>query len=543
MTLALLCSVCNALTVIHEVPPYVWDLLGSNIVVTPQALSMLPTINKPYYLLDRREVIHKEITGAIVSGDDLFIGIQFAWLTFQRGWYPRAAVVVLAEKVNYHMFCRLWSVRIVNVVVLTTTGLYIYNPFLQSIISVGEHVSQNLTDRWKDLQGIKIPISVYENPVNYIAESGISLGSGLDGSALYELAKYWNMTVELRVNKKMNDSERQVLWGKSDISFTGRSLLQNSYGLQFTSVVYGDRVCVIVRLPPKLRGWDVLLRIYDWKVYVVFFTVLVLTNKAFRLLAKRKNRKNALDKVMRSMTNIAIARPPTAFPERIILSSSMILGLIIVTIYQASMFHFVRQSVRHNKMKTLLEVFKSEIPLRTNEIGLRDFFLPWEPKEIRKLGKKLKEDVNINNALKSGFVATREKYYHLLRDANLLQKDFYVLKQRVGSFTMAYTVKKGSPFLEPLTKFTLRIFEAGLYRKWRRMTVAKMARRDDTNEETSIPRSLHMSDTEVAFVVLLIGHGLAFVVFLLELLVKNWSRIRFQKFWSFLKTVFDIIFC
>ncbi|CAH1406015.1 unnamed protein product [Nezara viridula] len=506
MTLPLLCTVCNILAAHHDVPPYVWELLGSNIVVTPQALNRLQTIDKPYQLIDRTDVISKEITGAIVTGDDFFLGIQMAWLTLQRGWYPKAAVLVLAKSVNERVFSVMWSRgKIANVIVHTTTGLYIYNPFLNSIISVGEHIRMNLTDRWKNMNGNTVSVSVYKNPVSYIADSGISLGSGLDGSALYELSKYWNMTVKIRVNDKMNHSEFQVLRGKSDLSFTGLSLFQNIFGLHLSSIVYGDKVCVVLKIPEKLRGWDVLWRIYDRKVYLMFFITVFITNKAFRLLAKKKNRRNTLQMVIRTMSNIMIVRPPTAFRERILLSSTMIFGLIVVTIYQASMFHFVRFNVRHHKMKTLSDVFQNGIPLKTDEIALRDFFLAWDKREIRKLGKQIKEDKNFYNVLKTAGFVTREKYYNLLRDINLLKNDVYVLKQRVGSFTMAYSVKKGSSYLEPLTRFTLRVFEAGLYRKWRRMTISKYARYYDKNEATPSNRGLQMSDTEVAFVVLFIG--------------------------------------
>lgn len=297
----------------------------------------------------------------------------------------------------------------------------------------------------------------------------------------------------------------QVLRGNSDLSFAGLSLFQNYYGLHLTSVVYGDKVCVVLKIPERLRGWDVLWRIYDRKVYAMFFIAVFITNKAFRLIAKKNNKKNVLEMVIRTMSNVTIVRPPSGFRERIILSSTMIFGLIIVTVYQASMFHFVRFNVRHNRMKTLLDVFRSEIPLRTNEIGFKDFFVPWDKKEIRKMGRKIKEEKNIYKTLNYAGVVTSENYYNLLNDANLLGNDVYVLKERVGNFRMAYAVKKGSSYLEPLTKFTLRIFEAGLYKKWRRMTVSKIARYYDTSETTPAPRGLQMSDTEVAFVVLFIG--------------------------------------
>lgn len=218
MASALLCTVCKILTIIHDVPPYIWELLGTNIVVTPQGFDMIQNIDKPYQLINRVDVINKQITGAIVGGDDLTLEIQMTWLTQQRGWYPKAAVLVLGKTVDRTVFSTMWyRGKIANIVYLTTSGLYIYNPFLKTITSVGEHVGKNLTDRWKDLNGNKVAVSIYEHPTGFNSELGISLGSGLDGSALYELSKYWNMTVIIRVNHKMNYSEFQVCESNSII--------------------------------------------------------------------------------------------------------------------------------------------------------------------------------------------------------------------------------------------------------------------------------------------------------------------------------------
>ncbi|CAH1406013.1 unnamed protein product, partial [Nezara viridula] len=180
-----------------RVHPTLLETLGHTVITTPIVLETLKGIDIPYILADYGEIVDGEITGAIIAGEDGFMQEQIALVTSQGGWMARAMVVVITMEPHPKFFRYLWSERVVNVVLITKTGYFAYNPFNDTMFSVdGMDIGKALEERWRDLQGYRVAVAMYRHNLSFRKEFGISLGSGIDGSALYELAKYWNMTVD-----------------------------------------------------------------------------------------------------------------------------------------------------------------------------------------------------------------------------------------------------------------------------------------------------------------------------------------------------------
>lgn len=174
------------------------ETLGHTVITTPIVLDILVNIDIPYILADYGEVVDGEITGAIIAGEDGFMQEQVALVTSQSGWMARAMVVVITVDPHPRFFRYLWEQRVMNVVLITRIGRFAYNPFNDTMFNVnGLDIRKVLEERWRDLHGYRVAVAMYRHNLSFRKEFGISLGSGIDGSALYELEKHWNMTVDV----------------------------------------------------------------------------------------------------------------------------------------------------------------------------------------------------------------------------------------------------------------------------------------------------------------------------------------------------------
>ena len=190
----------HSLPQLTQIPQQLSNALGHSVIVTPSALNKLSRVDMPYIVADYGDVVEHEITGAIIAGKGGFLQEQIALLRSQEGWMARAIVVILTETPDHVLFRYLWKKRIMNAVMYgTNTRLYVYNPFNDTILQVQEeNILKTLEERWRDLYGYRVGVAMYKHNLSFRKELGLSLGAGIDGSAIYELGKHWNMTVEVK---------------------------------------------------------------------------------------------------------------------------------------------------------------------------------------------------------------------------------------------------------------------------------------------------------------------------------------------------------
>lgn len=181
-----------------ELPPQILNLLGHSVIVYPEVLKKLQTVDHPHILACYGNMVD-ELTGAVIAGEGRQVFEQMAFLVSQKGWMERSVILLVSKHRHIRFFSYMWHRRIANIIQFTGTELYTYDPFRACFVKLEpQDAWKTMNERWRDLRGHKIPVVVYPHKYSFRRDYGISPGGGIDGTAIYELAKHWNMTVVLK---------------------------------------------------------------------------------------------------------------------------------------------------------------------------------------------------------------------------------------------------------------------------------------------------------------------------------------------------------
>ncbi|KAK9505096.1 hypothetical protein O3M35_009237 [Rhynocoris fuscipes] len=404
------------------------------------------------------------------------------------GWFDDSILLLISDDIpNIHFFKFLWHKRLFYVILITTDGkLYSYNPFKSELQS-----NCNLENIWKDLNGWTMKMSAYYDPVGY---SGLGVGSGVDGSSMYELSKYLNFTIFVIKTKDLDSAVDHLIMGISEI-------IANAYFTCFfdkdihtiTHALYSDQECVAMKEGKILRGWHVFLLTFNWEVWALIITIALLTNGAVAWLSKNRTWHASMPLTLRAMFMIPLRRPPKNTVERLILGGCLIFGVVVVTTYQASLYHFIKIRVKYKIPETLDEIKQPVIDYESLSDSVTDEFFNKHAISIR---RKL-FDLMVYNG----------KFGNL-----------QLLPECQCTGSLGYALKQGSALLVPINRFVLRIGEAGLAEAWYKQTIYKKEKKTFQEIEEEEVRVLNLQDVEVAFVELIAGLIISALVFLLEIL-------------------------
>ena len=196
----------NALHPFPELPRQVLHLLGHSIIISPNVFHMLSKVDFPHILATYGDLVEGEVTGAVIAGNGKTLQEQIGFLSAQTGWMARAVVVVLANRPGKNTFAYLWRRKVINVICFTGKQLFTYNPFNDTIIELDkDDIEEKMYTRWRDLEGYRISVAKLKQDANSKEENVHLLNEGIDEIAILELAKHWNVTLNLK-NIKYSDS-------------------------------------------------------------------------------------------------------------------------------------------------------------------------------------------------------------------------------------------------------------------------------------------------------------------------------------------------
>ncbi|CAH1406012.1 unnamed protein product [Nezara viridula] len=271
----------------------------------------------------------------------------------------------------------------------------------------------------------------------------------------------------------------------------------------YTTSIYMDSVVIVMKIPDKLRGWAIFGRIFQRTVWLALVGALFVMNRAILWIGKLNSWPNSFWSTLRALCNAPICRPPRSTPARIVLAAGFLVGMVIVTIFQASLYHSIKEGVTYERMKTIPQVTEN-FQLVTDSESIKDILHKYE------IGNhKLKLELKImrlkNEVFDTHGFVTREMEIKLLIEAGELRSDLYNVEETVCSIPMSYVMKRGSPFLKRLTDFTSRVFEGGLWSIWYKMTLRRLSRGKKLKKMEPDFKVLSLRDVEVAFFVLILG--------------------------------------
>ncbi|KAE8573443.1 Ionotropic receptor 104, partial [Halyomorpha halys] len=472
-----------------EIPPQILRLLGHSVIVSPEALRYLRNVDHPHILAYYGNLVENELTGAVIAGHGRHLFEQMSFLYSQRGWMERAIIILISKYPQQIFFSRNWDRRVMNIIQFTGEELYAYNPFRTSVVKLElEDAWKTMTERWRDLQGYKIPITVFPHMYSYLRQFGPSPGGGIDGTAIFELAKRWNMTVVLKhvIGDEYGPTRANVLLfrGQALICMSTRvaiHMTDDENNLEFTTAAAEDAFVVALKEPTDLSTGQIIIKIFGLKFWMLFFGTMFIINRALFWMTKQKCVFETICNTTSSLCGRPLPKLPRTTRERLILYSGFIIGFIVLTTFQASLFHFVKTTETNKRLKTLHEVFKNHNKLVTTSKVIKKYFEYFSPIANR---HKRPNRVAIKDEWFEKYpVIIPLKELQLLMSTSQLRKDLYVIDEKITNFPLMYSVKRGSPFLIPLTRFATRVFEGGLSQKWFDMTVHRLSKQRRKNSK------------------------------------------------------------
>lgn len=275
--------------------------------------------------------------------------------------------------------------------------------------------------------------------------------------------------------------------------------------LEYTTPIYSDSIAICLRIPHKLRGWSLFCKIFGWTVWLALVGTLILMNRAMLWMAKNKHWTYSFYTTCRSLCTLPISKLPKSTGERVVLVSGFYIGLVVTTVFQGTLFHLIKESESFERVRTLSDAYLNHKIIATSFM-VRDFIHSEEKGEI-----KIKANVEVGptdpHLIDEYGLAIRDKEIRLLMQTGTFRNDLYFVDERVSSFVMSYVVKRGSPFLEPLSFFTSQVFESGLSEAWYEMTINRLSKgKIIRKREPADVKVLTIWDLEVAFTALIIGN-------------------------------------
>lgn len=202
------------------------------------------------------------------------------------------------------------------------------------------------------------------------------------------------------------------------------------------------------------------------------------------------------------------------------------------------------------RLKTFDELFQSDMTFLTDAI-FRNFFinsgdvLQFRMQEIEK-SFYFSKIIGSNIAVIAECKALEQHYY--FSSYFDLASYFYILPERIMKFHEKINLAFGSPFYDYLQLQHDRIFEAGLREHFRRLLVLPMIAQQ--NREIAYIANerylLSLDDIDGVFILLLVGHGISLMIFVIEVVFNNFDDLKisfrrgFRKVMQFVRRIFKI---
>lgn len=275
---------------------------------------------------------------------------------------------------------------------------------------------------------------------------------------------------------------------------------------------------------------------------LAFVCFLALTTVTLIRTIFRKVLSKYIDHVSLDVLLMLLGMPALYTPRynttRILNASWMLFALILRTIYQALLFHLIRSNVTRNMPKNLFDLVQKNYSLIVDPPGidaLIDISLFRSLKFIIS-NDKLSWEYLENMPLKEAkYTAAAIPFIFLQYYIESLNKSgiFKMLPQSIMNFKMCMYVSKHSFLIEQFDDVLKLIRGFGFLQAWYRQEVNLNYFR---GKHLNINHVFGLQQLKMAFILLVFGYMIAFMVFLMEFVFKALKKVKVLKlFKQFLK--------
>lgn len=482
------------------------------------------------------------------------------------------------RKIGILLFLLWKKYKLLNVIALTPCScdqnkIFIWKPFYPTSnstwgaldvfpMSIEDHSVHRMLNTIRSMHGYPMKVSIFERlptatkhlsafmQQNFIYQNLIHSGgySGVDGAILENFSKFmkFNLTIvgceatsecfgSVYPNGTLTTSLGLIASHQVELSANGRFLKQyNTSKIEFTSIIYSDQVCFIVRKAPVVPSWMFLYKAFDHYSWMcifltmdcwIFFNILIKILSAMILKKKLEFKMSVFISILHTPNNPNFKRGLAIFT-----TVCLIFSVIYTGIFQAVAVKIFSIVSRFEDINTLQDLLDDDYII----LSSLDIFSEDQTDIIKKLNQKVRKSFDdkalVNVATSSRKYATLERK----RDAEYIIESYYttaedepilhIVKECPASYFMAYIVPYDSPYRKRFDQLISVFREAGFIEYWYNLMVENLILEQKVQQNRGRrgkKRPFALKDVQFPFILLMVGLSLSTVIFTIEMFVKR----------------------
>lgn len=452
--------------------------------------------------------------------------------------------------------------------------LAMFNPFINSIRSRGKLVVHNenhvtnlvrsYTDMLNNLRGYPVRISLFSrSPTSFPLHSDDKVIDyiGVDGFFMRNLAKQMNFTAIamgprdgkeygfiFSNNGTFTGSIGDILYDRADIALNSRFVkLYGTNDIEFTLPVGFDNLCVVVPKAKHLPKWLAIFRVFNSHVQFALVCVYVGCSIISRILQKMHSHFKRVHKdislfdtcieMLPPFLSLPLIRMPSSSHQKVFVMTCFVFGMIIASIFQGKLVTVLSKPDYYADINTLEELDASGLVIGTGSPNLiADTFSTEESSLIKHLRDKIAY-YNVSHSVMS-YVAEHQNMSALNRLSNAIYGihffhnsdgtyQLHIVKECPRTYSLAYIIPKGSPFLLRVNNIIAQFVESGIIDKWNEDTCFNMtAFRRHKYSSNDSNKVFSLEDLQMPFLILVCGLFVSAITFCVELTAQYVARCK-----------------
>jgi hypothetical protein len=342
-----------------------------------------------------------------------------------------------------------------------------------------------------------------------------------------------------------------ILYDRADISLNSRFVkLYGTDDIEFTLPVGVDSLCVIVPKAKRLPQWLAFFRVFNLHVrfalvcmYVgcsIIYHMLQMIHSHFKHVDKDVRLFDTFIEMLPPFLSLPLIRMPLSLHQKMFVMTCLVFGIIIASIFQGRLVTVLSKPDYYPDIHTLEELDASGLLIGTGSPNLINDTFSTEESSFM---KHLRDKVTYYNSSQSIMSYTAK--HHNVSALNRLSSAIYGLDLFHGSdgtfllhiveeyprtYSLAYIVPKGSPFLLRINNIIAQFVESGIIDKWNedtRFNITSSQRREYSSHDSL--KVFSLEDLQFPFLILVCGLFGSAITFFVELTAKYVARCKVTK--------------
>jgi ribosomal protein S17E len=452
--------------------------------------------------------------------------------------------ILLDEKLLYKKLTFLKTIKMIILFQNITTmaiqmkapDIFVHKKMVD--IRIGDDLSEIFVEKFTNLHGFSLRLSYLEDQYRMMESNGQL--EGLDAEYLKTILSKLNANVDVveKVNQiESSKIEVNNIAGIYDLSFNMAHQKIKSKGDQ-TNYLYPHEILEVRVLVPKAKlasSLKLFLQPFSIKVWITLIVVFMTLGWGWHRLNRRYSKKKltrteiGFQLTRMQITqgfNLASIIVPLRF-KRVFVIGFIFWSFVLSQAYQSVMIANLLEPFSNTEINTIKQLNKSSLTIYTSQTY---FLLANEvlPNMInlkvntKKYVSALKHEFEPNTA----YVMSNIDAYSIIYSEKNIKNGrpiMHLMEEVLAYAPQSYVINKKLPLKEEIDDIIGRIRASGIDQYWKTLAFGRAEVRYKQKLAQTPQPSLKLEQFGYAFKVLFIGHTLAFIVFIFELI---WARLR-----------------